>query len=104
MLESVQKIACSVCLKQREVNYYSMLLLLDIPPMSTRYKYLKLTVMYNIDSPLMMFLEDDQMHLSKVKTLSLRLQRMVVEVKQPVLPSSGHFCKTTSPIQKSPGS
>ena len=48
MLESVQKFACRVCLKRWDLDYYNMLLLLDIPPLSTRRKYLKLTVMYNI--------------------------------------------------------
>ena len=47
-LESIQKFACRVCLKQWDLDYDSMLQLLDIPPLSTRRKYLKLTTMYNI--------------------------------------------------------
>ena len=47
-LESIQKFACKVCLKQWDLDYNSMLQLLDIPPLSTRRKYLKLTTMYNI--------------------------------------------------------
>ena len=34
-LESIQKLACKVCLKQWDLDYNSMLQLLDIPPLST---------------------------------------------------------------------
>ena len=47
-LESVQKFACKVCLKQWNMDYDSMLKLLGIPLLATRRKYLKLTTMYNI--------------------------------------------------------
>ena len=47
-LESVQKFACKVCLKQSNMDYDSMLKLLGIPLLATRRKYLKLTTMYNI--------------------------------------------------------
>ena len=51
-LESVQKFACRVyiyiCLKQWNLDYDSMLELLDIPLLAARRKYLKLTTMYNI--------------------------------------------------------
>ena len=40
-LEFMQKIACKVRLKQWDQDYNSMLQLLDIPPLSTRRKYLK---------------------------------------------------------------
>ena len=47
-LEAVQKFACKVCLKQRDLNYDSMFQLLNLPHLSVRRKYLKLTTMYNI--------------------------------------------------------
>ena len=42
-LESMQKFVCKVCLKQWNLDYDKMLQLLDIPRLSTRRKYLKLT-------------------------------------------------------------
>ena len=47
-LESVQKFACKVCLKRWDLDYDSMLAQLNIPKLTTRRKYLKLTTMYNI--------------------------------------------------------
>ena len=47
-LESVQKFACKVCLKQWNLDYDSMLQLLNIPPLSARRNFLKLTTMYKI--------------------------------------------------------
>ena len=47
-LEAVQKFACKVCLKQWDLDYDSMLQLLNLPRLSVRRKYLKLTTMYNI--------------------------------------------------------
>ena len=54
-LEAVQKFACKVCLKQWDLDYDSMLQLLNLPRLSVRRKYLKLTTMYNIVSGLMHF-------------------------------------------------
>ena len=50
MLESVQKFACRICLKQCNMNYDNMLQMLNIPAMSNCGKYLKLATMYNSDS------------------------------------------------------
>jgi len=50
MVESIQKFACRVCLRQWDLDYDSVLRLLDIPPLSTRRKYLKITTMNNIVS------------------------------------------------------
>ena len=47
-LESVQKFACKVCLKQWDMNYESMLEQLDLIPLSQHRKLLKLITMYNI--------------------------------------------------------
>ena len=47
-LESVQKCACKICLKRWDLDYDSMLAQLNIPKLTTRRKYLKLTTMYNI--------------------------------------------------------
>ena len=47
-LESVQKFACKVCLQQWDLDYDSMLQLLNFPPLSTRRNFLKLTTMYKI--------------------------------------------------------
>ena len=47
-LESVQKFACKVCLQQWNLDYDSMLQLLNFPPLSTRHNFLKLTTMYKI--------------------------------------------------------
>ena len=47
-LESVQKFACKVCLQQWNLDYDSMLQLLNFPPLSTRRNFLKLTTMYKI--------------------------------------------------------
>ena len=47
-LESVQKFACKVCLERWDLDYDSMLAQLNIPKLTTRRKYLKLTTMYNI--------------------------------------------------------
>ena len=54
-LEAVQKFDCKVCLKQWDLNYDSMLQLLNLPHLSVRHKYLKLTTMYNIVSGHMYF-------------------------------------------------
>ena len=54
-LEAVQKFACKVCLKQWELDYDSMLQLLNLPRLSVRREYLKLTTMYNIVSGHMYF-------------------------------------------------
>ena len=54
-LEAVQKFACKVCLKQWELDYDSMLQLLNLPHLSAHPKYLKLTTMYNIFSDHMDF-------------------------------------------------
>ena len=48
ILESVQKFACKVCLKQWDLDYDLMLAQLNIPKLVMRRKYLKLTTMYNI--------------------------------------------------------
>ena len=47
-LEAVQKFACKVCLKMWDLDYNTMLQLLNLPPLSVRREYLKLTAMYNI--------------------------------------------------------
>lgn len=47
-LEAVQKFACKVCLKQWNLDYDTMLQFLNLPPLSARRQYLKLTTMYNI--------------------------------------------------------
>ena len=39
---------CRVCLKQWDLDYESMLRLLDVPPLATHHKYLKVTTMYII--------------------------------------------------------
>ena len=49
-LEAVQQFASKVCPKQWVLDYESMLQLLNLPCLSVRYKYLKLTTMYNIVS------------------------------------------------------
>ena len=49
-LEAVQRFACKVCLKQWDLDYDSMLQLLNLPCPSVRHKYFKLTTMYNIVS------------------------------------------------------
>ena len=54
-LETVQKFACKVCLKQWDLDYDSMLQLLNLPRLSVRREYLKLTTMYNIVSGHMYF-------------------------------------------------
>ena len=54
-LEAVQKFDCKVCLKQWDLNYDSMLQLLNLPHLSVRRKYLKLTTTYNIVSGHMHF-------------------------------------------------
>ena len=46
-LEAVQKFACKVCLKMWDLDYNTMLQLLNLPPLSVRREYLKLTAMYN---------------------------------------------------------
>ena len=48
-LESVQKkFACKVCLKKWDMNYKDMLTELDIPSLSLRRHYLKLTTLHSI--------------------------------------------------------
>ena len=47
-LESVQKFACKVCLKQWDIDYESMLQQLELTSLSQRRNFLKLTTMYNI--------------------------------------------------------
>ena len=47
-LEAVQKFACKVCLKRWNLDYNSMLQLLNLPSLSVRREFLKLTTMYNI--------------------------------------------------------
>ena len=42
-LEAVQKFACEVCLKQWDLDYDSMLQLLNLPRLSVHRKYLKLS-------------------------------------------------------------
>ena len=54
-LEAVQKFACKVCLKQWDLDYDSMLQLLNLPCLSVHREYLKLTTMYNIVSGHMYF-------------------------------------------------
>ena len=54
-LEAVQKFACKVCLKQWDLDYDSMLQLLNLPRLSVRREYLKPTTMYNIVSGHMYF-------------------------------------------------
>ena len=49
-LEAVQKFACKVCLKQWDLDYDSMLQLLNLPRLSVCRKYLRLTTMYIIVS------------------------------------------------------
>ena len=50
-LESVQKFSCRVCLKQWNLDYDSMLELLDIPLLAARRKYIKLTtIIESVDS------------------------------------------------------
>ena len=45
-LEAVQKFASKVCLKMWDLDYNTMLQLLNLPPLSVRREYLKLTAMY----------------------------------------------------------
>ena len=45
-LEAVQKFACKVCLKMWDLDYNNMLQLLNLPPLSVRREYLKLTAIY----------------------------------------------------------
>ena len=47
-LEAVQKFACKVCLKMWDLDYNTMLQLLNLPPLSVRREYLKITAMYTI--------------------------------------------------------
>ena len=47
-LEAVQKFACKVCLKRWDLDYDSILQLLNLPRLLVRREYLKLTTMYNI--------------------------------------------------------
>ena len=47
-VESIQKFACKVCLKQWDMNYESMLEQLDLTPLSQRRKLLKLITIYSI--------------------------------------------------------
>ena len=47
-LESVQKFACKVCLKTWDMNYEDMLHSLNLMPLQTRRKYLKLVTIFNI--------------------------------------------------------
>ena len=47
-IESVQKFACKVCLKQWDMDYESMLQQLELTSSSQRRKFLKLTTLYNI--------------------------------------------------------
>jgi len=54
-LESVQKFACKVCLKQWDMNYESMLEQLDLTPLSQRRKLLKLITEYNIVNGIVYF-------------------------------------------------
>ena len=68
-LETVQKFACKlVCLKQWDLDYaINMLQLLNLPRLSVRRKYLKLTTMYNIVSghmyfPSSIFLQSNLLH------------------------------------------
>ena len=41
-MQSLEAVACKVCLKQWDLDYESMLQLLDLPYLSVRRKYLKL--------------------------------------------------------------
>ena len=43
-----RKNACKVCLKMWDLDYNTMLQLLNLSPLSVRREYLKLTAMYNI--------------------------------------------------------
>lgn len=49
-LESIQKFACRVCLKRWDLSYNCMLQKLDLLPLTSRRKYLKLTTLYNMFS------------------------------------------------------
>ena len=50
LLESVQKFAMRVCCKRWDLSYEDMLQQLNIPPLTTRRKYLKLTTLFNIQN------------------------------------------------------
>ena len=54
-LKAVHKFACKVCHKQWDLDYDSMLELLNLPLLSVCRKYLKLTTIYNIVSGHMYF-------------------------------------------------
>ena len=76
-LEPVQKFACKVRLKQWDMDYDSMLQLLNLPSLSVCRKYLKLTTMYNIvsghmDFPSSIFVHVNQQHRRAQSTRSVK--------------------------------